>query len=119
MGCYNFCVMIGKLNEQETAAVKEFQAKLSAALGSKLKALLLFGSKSRGDFTAESDIDIFILVDKSDSALRKLVASFTTQVLLKYTILLSPKVIEESHFSFLKQLGTAFAKNIEKEGIKI
>lgn len=111
--------MVGKLSEQETAAVKEFQEKLSLAFGSRVKTILLFGSKARGDFTAESDIDLFILVDKSDPDLRKLVASFTTQVLLKYGILLSPKVVEESHFSFLKQLGTAFAKNIENEGIKI
>ena len=80
---------------------------------------MLFGSKARGDFKAESDIDVFILVDKADVKLRKSVASSTTAVLLKYGVLLSPKVIEESHFSFLKQLGTAFARNIEKEGIKI
>ncbi|MBI5700287.1 hypothetical protein HZC34_00360 [Candidatus Saganbacteria bacterium] len=49
----------------------------------------------------------------------KKIASFATKLLLKYGILLSPKIIEESHYSFLKELGTAFAKNIEREGIKV
>ena len=80
---------------------------------------MLFGSKARGDFKPESDIDIFILIDHSDSDTRKKIASFTTKILIKYGVLLSPKIIEESHFSFLKQLGFAFAKNIEKDGIKI
>ncbi|MFA4967156.1 MAG: nucleotidyltransferase domain-containing protein [Candidatus Margulisiibacteriota bacterium] len=110
---------IGKLNEIENSAVKEFKEKIMAAFGARIKELLLFGSKARGDFNAESDIDIFILVDKSDPNFRKKVASFTTEVLIKYGILLSPKIIEESHFSFLKKLEFSFAKNIEKDGIKI
>jgi len=111
--------MTGKLNELENAAVKEFQTKLLEALGPRIKKILLFGSKARGNFKAGSDIDIFILVDNSDIDLRKTTASLTTGILLKHSILLSPKIVEESHFSFLKQLDTAFARNIEKEGIKI
>ena len=111
--------MTGKLNNIEETAVKEFKDKLSSALGPKLKKLLLFGSKARGDFKPGSDIDVFILVDKSDINTRRLIASFTTDILINSNILLSPKIIEESHFNFLKQLKTAFAKNIEKDGIII
>jgi predicted nucleotidyltransferase len=109
--------MIGKLTETEEKAVREFSAALRSAYGETIKQILLFGSKARGDFHKESDIDIFILVDKADSALRRKTASLTTKILLQHSVLLSPKIVEESHFSFLKQLETAFAKNIEKDGI--
>ena len=81
--------------------------------------VLLFGSKARGDFHSESDIDIFILFDKVDSDVRKAIAHFTTKIFLKDDILLSPKAIEESHFSTIKRLETGFFKNIVNDGIKI
>lgn len=111
--------MIGKLNETEEKAVKEFRDQLKFLGRSNIKQILLFGSKARGDYNNASDIDIFILVSKSNLDLRKDVASLTTKILLKHGFLLSPKIIEESHFSFLKELGTAFARNIEREGIAI
>ena len=111
--------MLGKLNEIEEKAVKAFSSSLKALYGSDIKQILLFGSKARGDFHKESDIDLFILVAKSGLALRKKVASLITEIMLDHSVLLSPKIIEESHFSFLKQLETAFAKNIEKDGIRI
>lgn len=111
--------MIGKLTEIEERAAREFTRELRAFSGDNIKQVLLFGSKARGDFHKESDIDIFVLVGKSDSAIRKKIASLTTKTLLQFEILLSPKIVEESHFVYLKQLETAFAKNIEKDGIKI
>jgi|SRR3989338_4898456 len=111
--------MLGKLSEIEEKAVKEFSRDLRSFSGKNIKQILLFGSKARGNFNKESDVDLFILVGQSDSVIRKKVASFTTKILLNYSILLSPKIVEQSHFSFLKQLETAFAKNIEKDGIKI
>jgi len=111
--------MINTLNSKENLAVEDFRAKLTSLLGPRVKNLLLFGSKARGDFNPDSDIDIFILVDRSDREARKIIASLTTEILLKHSILLSPKIIEESHFKFLKHLDTAFARNIEREGIKL
>jgi predicted nucleotidyltransferase len=111
--------MIGKLTDKETKAVQEFKNLIIHQLKDRIKSILLFGSKARGNFNKESDIDIFILVDASDSRLRKIIASSATDILIKYGILLSPKIIEVNHFSFLRRLGTAFAKNIEKEGIPI
>jgi uncharacterized protein len=111
--------MIGKLTGTEEKAVREFSDKLKALYGGKIKQILLFGSKARGDFHKESDIDIFVLVYKSDSMLRRGIASLTTDILLKHSILLSPKIVEESHFSYLKHLETAFAKNVEKDGISL
>lgn len=111
--------MLGYLNNTETEAVNAFKEALTDSLGSRIRNLLLYGSKARGNYKPDSDIDIFILIDKSDPQTRKIVASATTGILVKYGILLSPKIIEEGHFSLIKQLGTAFARNIENEGIRI
>lgn len=39
--------------------------------GSALKAIILYGSYARGDFRADSDIDIMILVDRTDMELKE------------------------------------------------
>jgi predicted nucleotidyltransferase len=111
--------MIGKLNQNEITAVKAFRLALINTLGNRLKKLLLFGSKARGNFNAESDIDILALVDKSDSFLRAKINSAVTSTLINFSVLLSVKIVEESHFAFLQHLESAFVKNLEREGISI
>lgn len=48
--------------------------KLQEIYGSKMKAVILYGSYARGDYTAESDIDIMLLVDMPDKEISKLFA---------------------------------------------
>ncbi|MBI5700288.1 nucleotidyltransferase domain-containing protein [Candidatus Saganbacteria bacterium] len=55
--------MIGKLNDIEEVALKEFSGNLKSFAKNNIKQILLFGSKARGDFNNGSDIDVFILVE--------------------------------------------------------
>lgn len=48
--------------------------KLHEIYGSKMKAVILYGSYARGDYTAESDIDIMLLVDMPAKEISKLFA---------------------------------------------
>ncbi|MBI5970970.1 MAG: nucleotidyltransferase domain-containing protein, partial [Deltaproteobacteria bacterium] len=50
------------LNPSEQKAVEVFEGRIKEALSDNLMALEVFGSKVRGDFDAESDIDVFVLV---------------------------------------------------------
>ena len=111
--------MIGKLSEIEENAVKEFNQKLRSFAGDNIKQILLFGSKARGDFHKESDIDLFVLASEVDPLLRKQAARNVTEVLLKYGVLISPKLIPEINYSNQKRLQTAFIRNIEKDGLNI
>ena len=51
-----------QLNQIEKQALKEFKNQLIKKFGSNLVILKLFGSKARGDFHKESDIDVLVII---------------------------------------------------------
>lgn len=111
--------MIGKLTEIEEKAVKEFDNELKSFSKENIKRVLLFGSKARGDFNKESDLDIFVLAGQVDGNLRKQTARIVNKLLIKYGVLVSPRLISEFRYAYQKKLETGFIKNVEKDGIKV
>ena len=61
------------LKHNEKEAIMAVAALFSEALGDNLDKLYLFGSKARGDFHADSDIDLLVIVNQLDSDSRWLV----------------------------------------------
>ncbi len=51
--------------------LSEYLIEIQRIYGFHLKRVILYGSYARGDYTAESDIDIIILVDLSDEEMDK------------------------------------------------
>jgi len=60
-----------KLNARISAAINEFSMALKDAYGDKLAEVLLFGSYSRGEATIDSDVDVMVILDMSESEARK------------------------------------------------
>ena len=50
------------MNLSEKRAIEEFTKRLKTELGSKLLKMRLFGSKARGEFSKDSDIDILLIL---------------------------------------------------------
>lgn len=48
----------------EKDAIKKVTKKLKRFFGNELIAVIVFGSRVRGDFTQESDLDILVIVKK-------------------------------------------------------
>lgn len=120
---------IKQLSKNEKLAVEEFKNILLREFPEKIEMIKLYGSKARGDYHQESDIDIFILVNITDSKasvknrlFKKIdvhISDIAFDLLLKYEVLLSPITMDKEHFSYLKYLQTGYVKNIEKEGIAL
>ena len=51
-----------KLTTTEQKALQEFKDKVTKKFGSNLVSLKLFGSKARGDFHEESDLDVLVII---------------------------------------------------------
>lgn len=111
--------MTGNLTESEENAVKEFSKSLKSFSGNNIKQILLFGSKARGDSSKESDIDLFVLTGKVDPILKRQTSKIVGQLLLKYGVLVSPRLIPELRYQYQKRLQTGFIRNVERDGIKI
>lgn len=78
--------------------VYEFKHRLQQYFGHKLKAVYLYGSRARGDYGPDSDIDVAVFVSgiSTDylSKHNKEVARLTTEFLFDYGMYIQPRIFE-------------------------
>ena len=111
--------MRSNLKIKEQKAVDEFVARLKSELGSDIILIRLFGSKVKGNFDKDSDIDILIIVKKYNTVLINKIVDVQVDSLLKYNANLSPVVFSEDEYRKNREMGSPFFKNIERESISL
>lgn len=85
--------------------------------------IILYGSRSRGDYRPTSDVDLMILLpdkysgsDYSELLLQISGALFNLELEWGMKVEISPTILRESVFL---QRETAFTKNVLKDGIEL
>ena len=94
---------------------------LSKIYGSHLKSVILYGSYARGDFLLDSDIDIMILLDLSDLAIktyRHELSNLTYEFNEKYDLDIKPIAKSREHFLHWSK-EYPFYSNIIQEGVTL
>lgn len=109
---------LGFLNKIEKKVIKSFVKELKEKLGNDIIAIILFGSKVRGDFEKDSDIDIFILVKKKGDIKDK-ISDIAAEYFFEYNVPLAPVVYSLFEYERNKELGSFFFQQVEKEGITL
>jgi hypothetical protein len=107
------------LTGDEKKAVAEIRERVNGLVGSRLKALYVFGSKARGDYDAESDVDLAILVDDLDNPMKRRIIDIVVEVETRYIVVISSLVLSWKEFSHLLERERRLALDIQKEGIPI
>ena len=107
------------MGNKEEKILKELKQSLKALLGDSLIKMLLFGSKARGDYTRESDIDVAIIVRGLTRELKKEIITRIAEKELAYYVPISTIVLSKEEFDRLKKRERRIALDIEKEGIPI
>ncbi len=108
-----------KIPTNEMQALKDFKQKINSALKSDKPNLILFGSKARGDFNLNSDLDLLVLLQKNTLKKKNLISDLATELALKFNIDLSPHTYSKKEFQNLSNLQTPFTQNIIQEGVRI
>ncbi len=114
---YNDKKSIG--NDELNSVLTELKQSLVELLHDKFLNLVLFGSRARGDYDADSDIDVAIVVKGLDRQLKNLILDKVADLELKYLIVLSTLVLSEEAFEELKRRERRIAIDIEAEGIRL
>ena len=108
-------------NKRLSAILFDVRERIVELFGDKLRYLILYGSYARGEQDPASDIDIMILVDESEEALRGYrseIVDIMTDLSLKYDTFISLAKKTYSRYSeYLDVLP--YYQNIHNEGVEI
>jgi uncharacterized protein len=109
---------LGLLSSIEKKVINAFVKELEEKLGNEIITIRIFGSKVRGDFERDSDIDIFVLV-RQKGDIRDKISDMAAEYFLEYNVPLAPVVYSLFEYERNKELGSFFFEKVEKEGITL
>lgn len=111
--------LLPHLAENEIRALEAFLARLREHYPDQVQHVILFGSKVRGDFDEESDIDLLIVVQSDDWRFHDKVSGLAFDPMLEHDVLLSTHVMGQKHYEEIRRIRTSFFRNLQREGIEL
>ena len=103
----------------ESAAVNEYVRRLYQTLGRELVGLWLFGSRARGDFEPDSDIDVLLVAETVQPETRWHVWGLASDISLEYDILLNSHIIDAARWDDECRYRGTLWREIERDGIPL
>ncbi|MBI2438659.1 MAG: nucleotidyltransferase domain-containing protein [Lentisphaerae bacterium] len=106
--------------EPARGVARNFAAEARLHFGARLKAMRLYGSAARGDWSTESDIDVLVLLDRVESADGDWLSSRAVRLgVLDSGFILQPLFMSEADFNALMARERLFAREVRQNGIDL
>jgi uncharacterized protein len=114
-------IIAGMIRDSEAidGVLKALKSRLVELLGDSLEKAVLFGSRARGDFDMDSDIDIAIVVHGLDRGMKDRVYATVAEIELEFLTPLSTLALSHFEYTKLLQRQRRIALDIEREGIAL
>lgn len=96
--------MLGHLNHIEEEVITKFKKLLSQRLGDNLKNILLYGSKARGDYNYDSDIDILVVADTVNPDVKDIIRDIVLDIQLEYGLPIAVLIRSLEYFNYLLKI---------------
>jgi predicted nucleotidyltransferase len=115
-------VRLAHLTPNERAALTTLVERLRERYGDNLLRVVLFGSKARGDFDDESDLDVLIVARMPEGDYRRHwneIVDLTWDIELAFGIVTSLIVKSEGDYATMRKHRLLLARNIEQDGIEL
>ncbi len=107
------------LTDEEKKILLDLASRIRAFLSDRLVRIVLFGSKARGDFQNDSDIDVAIIVKDLDRKLKDEIYTIVAKVEYGYLRPIASIAFSEEHFDDLLERERRIVRDIQEEGITI
>jgi predicted nucleotidyltransferase len=107
------------LDDERKRELEDLKKKLVNLLGPQAFKMVLFGSRARGDYGSESDVDVAILVRGLTREMKRRILDQVAEIELEYLLPISVLVFSEDDFEHLKKRERRIAIDIEREGIPL
>ena len=112
---------VSALTLQEGAEAARCDGCPKDLFGDNLKDVILYGSYARGDYSAQSDVDVMIIAEIEEKDIMKhvyAISEYLGEFLIDYDIVISPVVESYSRYQQYKDV-IPFLKNVQREGIAL
>jgi predicted nucleotidyltransferase len=110
------------LRANEKAGLTALVRELRAHYGSDLQRVVLFGSKARGDFDKESDLDLLVIIRMRNGDYRQYwneIVDIAWRVELTYGIVTSLVIKDVADYDAMREHQLLLARNIEQDGVDL
>ena len=110
------------LKPNEWAGLGAFIERLNERYGDDLRRVVLFGSKARGDYDEESDLDVLIVMRMKSDDYRRYwneIVDIAWDIELANGIVTSLIIKNEDEYKRLCERRVLLARNIEKDSIEL
>lgn len=108
------------LAPNERVALQALVERLHQLYGNNLLRVVLFGSKARGDFDDESDLDTLIVVRLPDDDYwkhRQQILDETYDIELEHNVVFSFLISDELDYRQMREWNLLLNRNIDRDGI--
>lgn len=101
----------------EQKVLAKIAGELRKTFGNVVAGVYAYGSRVRGDHTALSDFDVFILVTDKNIELEKKIIGIIVDIESEYGLSFSPLIKTTQSFELEKENNSPFYQNIKREAI--
>lgn len=108
-----------KLPSKDIKALSDFKTKLAQTFIDERLKLILFGSKARGDFRRDSDIDVLVVLKQSTPKKRRIISDLATDIFLTQRVDISPHIYSHEEYKKFRSLETPFMLSVKQDGVII
>jgi predicted nucleotidyltransferase len=110
------------LTANERTALKTLVDRLYQKYGDNLLRVVLFGSKARGDFDEESDLDVLVVLHLVGGGYwehRRQISAIAYELELEYSVVFSLVVMDQLEYAEMRGANLLINRNIQQDGIEL
>jgi UTP:GlnB (protein PII) uridylyltransferase len=91
---------------------------LHSALGDNLERAILYGSHARGDARPDSDVDVLVVLRRTDEVVQETVHRIAYRLMWErdFRYLLALNIMDAGHYSLLRDHQSSYLRHVEREG---
>jgi len=110
---------IQNLTDHEKLVLRHFLERVANRFGDNYLYSLLYGSKARGDFNSESDIDVAVILGQLDFKKKCEIIDLASDEMLESEVDISPLVFAEDDFLQKKLDQAPILREIERDMVRL
>ena len=106
------------MDNRDNEILAEIRRRLPEDIEATVKTLMVYGSRARGDATADSDLDVVALVEEKTAEIEQRLEDVVYGVMWDYdfTPVISLKVFAYDRFHHAAAMGFSFYRNVLTQG---